>query len=188
MRGRNRDAHRCEIASDVGAKFQIRDSMATNPGREPTSLSRKHVDGETTDRQVFWLPDRPTDRAFPSVARQWLDSRSEMSLSCRGNRGLQAPRLFWLAIDFPNVEKLRRSSPDTAAGPRRIRTVFPILWRATHPPAPRSRVMLSRRSKIARPSKQKIKTLSQRRRGRRENQLHFIRSSLSRHGEIQYSC
>jgi hypothetical protein len=76
-------------------------------GRTNVTYLARNVDGETTDRQVFWLPDRPTCRPFPSVARQWL---------------------------------MRRSSPDTAAGPRRIRTVFPILWRATHPPAPRSRL------------------------------------------------
>ena len=44
--------------------------------------------------QVFWLVDRPTRHAFPSLhAGQWL--------------------LGWL------------SSPHTAAGPRRLRTVFP---------------------------------------------------------------
>jgi len=76
--------------------------------RKQRRLSRQSVGGDTTDRQVFWLPDRSTNCAFPSVTRQWL--------TC----------------------VVQCLSPDTAAGPRRIRTVFPILWQATHLTAPRS--------------------------------------------------
>ena len=49
---------------------------------------------ENRVRDVFWLPDRPNRRAFPSDA------------------------------DGGSLAILRRSSPDTAAGPPRIGTVF----------------------------------------------------------------
>jgi hypothetical protein len=48
---------------------------------------------ETRRRQVFWLTDRSTSRAFSSTSREW---------------------------------PMRRSSPFTAAGPRWIRTTFPL--------------------------------------------------------------
>ena len=72
-----------------------------DPQRESGSFScRLHIPtprGISMEQgfgQVFWLVDRPTRHAFPSLhAGQWL--------------------LGWL------------SSPHTAAGPRRLRTVFP---------------------------------------------------------------
>ena len=68
-------------------------------------------------------------------SRAQSDRRVSSEASTAGKIGTTSGQVFWLPDHstnraFPRIQsqwRVRRSSPDTAAGPRRIQTVFPIL-------------------------------------------------------------
>ena len=70
-----------------------------------------------------------------AAIRAQSDRRVSSEASTAGKIGTTSGQVFWLPDHttgraFPRIEsqwRVRRSSPDTAAGPRRIQTVFPIL-------------------------------------------------------------
>src|SRR5437867_2965955 len=116
-RSHPQQTHRREACPEMSRPSLHRAMLLARLPRLVRRESREPIP-RTTSGQVFWLPDRSTDRAFPSILAQW---------------------------------RVRRSSPDTAAGPRRIRTVFPILLQATRLQAPMSDGMLSTARQVFHP-------------------------------------
>ena len=126
----------------------IRSGLNSSHDNSPLSMSSlRGCEDRPTEPPVRGAAAFSTERARPQrdLKREGLhragnsraqsDRRVSSEASTAGKIGTTSGQVFWLPDHstnraFPRIEsqwRVRRSSPDTAAGPRRIQTVFPIL-------------------------------------------------------------
>ena len=126
----------------------IRSGLNSSHDNSPLSMSGRRVcEDRLTEPPLRGAAGLSTERAQPQrdLKREGLhrvcsiraqsDRRVSSEASTASKIGTTSGQVFWLPDHstnraFPRIQsqwRLRRSSPDTAAGPRRIQTVFPIL-------------------------------------------------------------